>query len=154
VVSPELRGLHAAAGFVEKPSARVAAEATRRNGLWNTFVMTGHVGAFWAAARDCVPAMTARFDRLVDAIDTPDEAAVLAAIYEDMPAASFSRAVLERSAARCLLARLDGIEWSDWGSADRIEATLARRGPLAVGTSPGVTPIANAPGAQAAPGPA
>lgn len=130
VVSHDLRALHDAAGFVEKPTASVAYEAMRRHALWNTFVMAGHVDAFWRAGRACVPELMARFDALVDAIDTPREAAVLRAIYEDMPARNFSKHVLERVADRCLLARLDGVEWSDWGRAERIEATIVRMGAL------------------------
>jgi mannose-1-phosphate guanylyltransferase len=126
VESPHLRPLHEAAFFVEKPSPAVASSAIYRHALWSTFVMTGRVDAFWEAGRDCVPDVVARFDRLVEAIDTPDEDVVLRAIYLDMPVVSFSRAVLERIVARCLLARLDGVEWSDWGRAERIEATLGR----------------------------
>jgi len=126
VVSRELRTLHRVAGFVEKPTAAIAREAMRNHALWNTFVMAGHIDAFWDAARACVPAVVARFDRLVEAIDTPRENDVLRAIYDDMPEASFSRAVLEATTDRLLLARLDGIEWSDWGRAERIEATMVR----------------------------
>jgi mannose-1-phosphate guanylyltransferase len=130
VVSHDLRSLHDAAGFVEKPTRSVAYEAMRQHALWNTFVMAGHVDAFWNAGRACLPGLMARFERLVDAIDTPREADVLPAIYEDMPAANFSRHVLERVSDRCLLARLDGVEWSDWGRAERIEATMVRMGAL------------------------
>jgi mannose-1-phosphate guanylyltransferase len=133
VASRHVRSLHEAAFFVEKPSPAVASSAIYRHALWSTFVMTGRVDAFWEAGRDCVPDVVARFDRLVDAIDTPREDSVLRSIYDDMPAISFSRAVLERIVARCLLARLDGVEWSDWGRAERIEATLGRatQGPTA-----------------------
>ena len=131
--SRHLGSVHEAAFFVEKPTPAVASSAIYRHALWSTFVMAGRVDAFWEAGRACVPEVIARFDRLVEAIDTPREAAVLRAIYEDMPALSFSRAVLERIVARCLLARLDGVEWSDWGRAERIEATLGREpiGPTA-----------------------
>ena len=126
VLSRDVRDLRTVGRFVEKPCPAVAQAAIRSGALWNTFVMVGHVDAFLGAARACLPEVTARFDRLIDAIDTPEEPAVRRAIYEDMPAVSWSRAVLERVVDRCLLARLDGVEWSDWGRAERIEATIAR----------------------------
>jgi mannose-1-phosphate guanylyltransferase len=130
VVSRDLRSLHQTAGFVEKPSAAIALEAIRQKALWNTFVMTGHIDAFWSAGRACVPDLMARFDRLVEAVDTPHEQHVLHEIYADMPHQNFSRAILERMSDRCLLARLDGVEWSDWGKAERIEQTMVRMGAL------------------------
>jgi mannose-1-phosphate guanylyltransferase len=115
-------------GFVEKPAADVASAAIARGAVWNTMVIGASVEALWTAARASIPGVIALFDELVDAIDTPLEAAVLEAIYQRMPVANFSRDVLERVVDRCVVTRLDGIEWSDWGQAERIEATLARHG--------------------------
>jgi mannose-1-phosphate guanylyltransferase len=135
-------------GFVEKPAPAVAAAAIARGAVWNTMVIAASVEALWDAGRASIPAVIALFDELVEAIDTPREAAVLASIYERMPVANFSRDVLEQEAARCVVARLDGIEWSDWGQAERIEATIARHGarrpPLAVhhGGSPAAGQVA------------
>jgi mannose-1-phosphate guanylyltransferase len=112
--------------FLEKPPIELARAAVGRGAVWNTMVIAASVGALWDAGRACIPAVIERFDRLVAAIDTPREHATLAEIYLGMPVANFSRDVLEKVTERCLLARLDGVEWSDWGQADRIEATLAR----------------------------
>jgi len=113
--------------FVEKPSVDDAKAAITRGALWNTFVMAASVEALWSAGVQAIPDVMSRFASLVPRIGTPAEAATLAAIYRDMPMANFSRDVLERATDRCLLVRLDGVEWSDWGHADRIEATLAQR---------------------------
>jgi hypothetical protein len=99
-------------------------------------VIAASVDALWAAGCIGMPEVMARFDELVDAIDTPFEAAALEASYLGMPVANFSRDVLQRVADRCLVTRLAGVEWSDWGHAERIEATLARRGPLRAPSAP------------------
>jgi mannose-1-phosphate guanylyltransferase len=114
------------AGFVEKPAVEVAAAAIARGAVWNTMVIAASVDALWSAGRATIPDVISRFDELVAVVDTPCEQAVLQSIYASMPAANFSRDVLERVVDRCLLTRLDGVEWSDWGKADRIEATIAR----------------------------
>jgi mannose-1-phosphate guanylyltransferase len=114
--------------FVEKPSADRAAAAIGRGGLWNTMVFAASVDALWEAGRATLPEMMPLFDLLVEAIDTSHEASVLQEIYRRMPAANFSRDVLERVTGRCLVGRIDGIAWSDWGRAERIESTLARLG--------------------------
>ncbi len=118
--------LRPVARFVEKPSPEAAARAISRGALWNTMVLAARVDTLWDAGRACLPEMMAHFDLLVDMIDTPFERAALHDVYLAMPNADFSRDVLERVPSRCLVARLDGIEWSDWGRAERVEATIAR----------------------------
>jgi mannose-1-phosphate guanylyltransferase len=44
-------GLFRVEGFKEKPALTLAQALLRRNCLWNTFVMVGHVGAFMEMAR-------------------------------------------------------------------------------------------------------
>ena len=113
--------------FVEKPSPSEAAAAIARGAVWNTMVIAARVEALWQAGREALPGMMTLFDQLTEAIDTPFETATHESIYLGMPVANFSRDVLERATARCLVARLDGVEWSDWGRAERIEASIERR---------------------------
>lgn len=122
-------GLRPVGRFVEKPSMEAATRAISRGALWNTMVLAARVDTLWAAGRACLPDMMSHFDLLVDMIDTPFERAAVHDVYLSMPCADFSRDVLEREAARCLVTRLDGIEWSDWGRAERVEATIARIAP-------------------------
>lgn len=119
-------GVGAVTRFVEKPTREVAAAAISRGAMWNTMVMAGTVEAFWRAGRETLPEMMECFDRLVEAIDTPAERPTLDAIYRRMPRANFSHDVLTPAAERCLAMPLDGVEWSDWGRAERIEHTVAR----------------------------
>jgi mannose-1-phosphate guanylyltransferase len=114
-------------GFVEKPTRDAAADAIARGAVWNTMVIASTVEALWNAGRATVPAVMDRFDELVRAIDTPTESAALESVYDGMPTANFSKDVLERVVDRLMVTRLDGIEWSDWGQAERIEETLSRQ---------------------------
>lgn len=113
--------------FVEKPAAADAAAAIARGAVWNTMVIAATVDALWTAGTACIPGAMSLFGQLVEAIDTPFERACLETIYLGMPVANFSRDVLEQVAERCLVTRLDGVEWSDWGAAERIEASIARQ---------------------------
>lgn len=124
---PSDDGVRSVKGFVEKPALPDAADAVARGALWNTMVIAASVRALWDAAREAAPGMIARFDVLAQVIDTPWEQPTLDTIYDRMPLVNFSRDVLERATDRCVAMPLDGVEWSDWGRADRIEATLARR---------------------------
>ncbi len=114
-------------GFLEKPTREVATAAIARGAVWNTMVMAATADALWEAGRACIPEVIERFDALIPHLGTVREADALAEAYRDMPLANFSRDVLERATDRCLVVPLPGIEWSDWGQAERIEATLSRR---------------------------
>jgi mannose-1-phosphate guanylyltransferase len=134
-------GARRVAGFLEKPSREVALDAIARGAMWNTMVMAATTDALWAAGRACIPDVIERFDALIPYLGTRREGDALDDAYHAMPVANFSRDVLERATDRCLVAPLPGIEWSDWGQAERIEATLSRRGraatvPVALSVSP------------------
>lgn len=125
-------GVREVTAFVEKPSAARAAELVAEGAVWNTMVCCGSVQAFWELGRTGTPALIELLDNLVPLIDTDDEDAALTAVYSMAPVVGFSREILERSPERLLSVALDGVEWNDWGRADRIEATLSRRRARAV----------------------
>jgi mannose-1-phosphate guanylyltransferase len=110
--------------FQEKPAQRVADALCRSGGLWNTFIQAGPVHLFWQLARRFLPIHAERLERYAVAIGACDENEALHAAYEAMPAASFSRDVLARSRELAVL-QVDGTGWSDWGSPQRVFASLA-----------------------------
>ncbi|MEO6776618.1 MAG: sugar phosphate nucleotidyltransferase [Kofleriaceae bacterium] len=120
-------GAHAVTAFVEKPNAQRANELVAEGALWNTMVCCGSVQAFWELGRAGVPALIELLEYLVPLIETDDEDAALTAVYSLAPVVGFSREILARSPERLLATKLVGVEWNDWGRADRIEATLSRR---------------------------
>lgn len=122
--------------FVEKPGRDDATRAIARGALWSTMVIAATADALWEAGAACLPRVIELFTELVEAIDTPFERAALESIYFGMPVASFSRDVLARATDRCVVTPLHGVEWSDWGRADRIEASRLRLAPVAASGPP------------------
>jgi mannose-1-phosphate guanylyltransferase len=113
--------------FHEKPDAERAERFYREGFLWNTLNMAVKASTLWALGRRFHPEMMARFDLLRESVGTPREAAVLAGIYDGMPAVNFSKGILERAVAQTLVTPMRGVEWSDWGRPERIQETLERR---------------------------
>lgn len=120
-------GVRAVSSFIEKPTRSHADKLIREGGLWNTMVCCGSVQAFWELGRAGRPELIQLLENLVPLIGTDDEDAALEEVYAQAPVVGFSRDILERSPERLLAIALEGVEWNDWGRADRIEATLSRR---------------------------
>lgn len=114
---------HVVDRFCEKPPASVAAQLLRDGALWNTFVMAGSVQRFWELAAEHLPQQAARFAEYLDALHGPLEGAALRALYARLPAADFSRDVLERARELRVVA-LRPCGWSDWGTPERVLDSL------------------------------
>ena len=110
--------------FHEKPTQAVAEKLWRDGSLWNTFISTGPASRFWKLAQRYLPGHTHRLERYAAAIDGLDESAALHAAYDGMPAANFSRDVLSYADDLAVMPVADS-GWSDWGSPQRVFASLA-----------------------------
>jgi mannose-1-phosphate guanylyltransferase len=120
--------------FWEKPSPALARELFTRECLWNSFVMVGRVSAFLDLVGTAMPDLMRAFWPIRRAIGTAHERAVVERVYATLPEANFSERVLVPSAARLGVVRVKGVEWSDWGNAERVLRTIARMGlrPLSI----------------------
>ena len=114
--------------FWEKPAPELAASLLSRGCLWNSFVMVGRVAAFIdliaAGAQELVDA----FEPVRRALGSARERAVVERVYARLEQVNFSERVLEPAAARLGVAAVKGVEWSDWGNAERVFATMRRTG--------------------------
>ena len=114
--------------FWEKPSPELARHLFTRGCLWNSFVMVGRIAAFL----DLIGAGTAEllraFEPLRRALGSSREDAVAERVYATLPDLNFSERVLAPAAARLGVLRVKGLEWSDWGNADRVFTTIRRTG--------------------------
>ena len=91
--------------------------------LWNTFIMVGHARRFWEAALAHMPEQWQRLDHYRRAVGTIAESAALARAYTGLPAADFSKDVLQK--ARGLrVTPLTACGWSDWGTPRRVFSSL------------------------------
>jgi mannose-1-phosphate guanylyltransferase len=112
--------------FAEKPDSSVADQLWRGGALWNTFISSGPVEMFWELARRHLPDHAMAFARYTAAVGGPAEREILDGAYRTMTSANFSRAILSH-ARSLVVAPVADTGWSDWGSPQRVFASLAGR---------------------------
>ncbi|HET6370406.1 MAG TPA: sugar phosphate nucleotidyltransferase [Nitrospiria bacterium] len=127
--------------FLEKPDLPAAREFFRKGFLWNTFVMVAKAETLIELAKAHLPNIWSHFDRILDAIGTNQEHHVVEAEYRNMERATLSRGILEKSISRMSVIEIEGVFWSDWGSEERVLATLEKIGRLPLPFSEEVRPI-------------
>jgi mannose-1-phosphate guanylyltransferase len=112
-------------GFVEKPPTEVARVAWARGDLWNTFVVVGAVATLLQVGWEALPALSDRLAAIEPLADTDGEPAALTRAYTGAPSTNFSRAILEPNSSALTVSRLPArIRWSDWGTPERVIASL------------------------------
>lgn len=114
--------------FWEKPSPELAGRLFTRGCLWNSFVMVGRIAAFLDLMEAGAPELLHAFEPLRRALGSSREDVVAERVYARLPDLNFSERVLAPAAARLGVLRVKGVEWSDWGNADRVFATIRRTG--------------------------
>ena len=114
--------------FVEKPSPEAARACLARGGLWNTFVMVARVSAIVEAGWRALPDLSERLAGIRPSAESEGEARAIERAYAAAPAADFSRSVLTPSAGRLAVSQLPPVAWSDWGTPERVIATLRHEG--------------------------
>lgn len=107
-------------GFVEKPSPDVARALFRAGALWNTFVMTARGRSLWDLTERRLPTQASQIRAAVTASGS---AMAMRATYEVMRDANFSQVVLAATAGLTAAAVKDS-GWCDWGTPDRVLASL------------------------------
>ena len=114
--------------FWEKPTLPQARELWQRGALWNTFVCIAQSGTLWGMARRAVPDVYERFHQIRQALETPCREKVTEQVYATMPAANFCSGLCEPLAAELRVLPVSAVGWSDWGTEDRILATMEQLG--------------------------
>ena len=106
--------------FHEKPSPADAQRYHAARYLWNTFVLVAGLRGLLEAGRVLLPEMHARLARIRSFAGTEHEAFAIRQAFALMPAANFSRAVLERRPPGLAVSELPAILWSDLGTPRRV----------------------------------
>ena len=114
--------------FWEKPDPQLADDLFSRGCLWNSFVMVGRVTAFLELIAAGIPGLLRAFAPIRRALGSPLEASAADLVYATLPEVNISERGLEPDADRLGVVRVKGVEWSDWGNADRVFATIRRSG--------------------------
>lgn len=110
--------------FVEKPSESTARELAARGCLWNSFVMAGWIETWLDLIGRAAPDLARAFEPIRRACGAANEPAILERVYAELPAISFAQRVLTRAAGCLVTLRARGLQWSDWGSPERVVASL------------------------------
>ena len=103
------------AAFHEKPSVELAKHLQRRGALWNSFVMVFHPSRLLALLQQ---RRSADVERLRGVIRS-------GAGYEGVPSWNFSADFLTQIPHHLVVVPVDGVSWSDWGTPEAVERTLA-----------------------------
>ncbi len=111
------------AAFVEKPDERKARQLLDCGALWNTMIVAASGRALWRLMLQHLPAQALAMSQYLSHIDTAEGDEILQSIYREMPAADFSRDVLERARGLAVVPMLDA-GWSDCGTPQRLMAAL------------------------------
>lgn len=115
---PGLLPAYHVAGFHEKPTPAEAAQLIAQGGLWNSFVMAFHTKRVLSLLRRIVGE---RVDVLRNLLGRTDE---LTEFYRIMSPWNFSRDFLARTPQSLVVARVDDVDWNDWGTPEAIARTL------------------------------
>jgi mannose-1-phosphate guanylyltransferase len=114
--------------FWEKPAPELAASLLSRGCLWNSFVMVGRVPAPIDLIDAGAPELLNAFEPVRRALGSSRERAAVERVYANLGQVNFSERVLEPATARLGVVPVKGVEWSDWGNAERVFATIRRTG--------------------------
>ena len=121
--------------FVEKPSRAQAGELMARGALWNTFVFAAQATTLWAMVRQTAPDLADAFERIgrILSLRSSYASSFTEHAYERMRAVNFSSGVCEPLVSWLRVLPLPAVGWSDWGTAERIVASLQHVGKLDTG---------------------
>jgi len=111
----ELLPAYQVGAFHEKPSVERAKHLLRKGALWNSFVMVFHPSRLLALLQE---RRSADVEWLRGVIRS-------GAGYEHVPRWNFSADFLTKIADHLIVVPVDGVYWSDWGTPEAVEQTLA-----------------------------
>lgn len=114
--------------FWEKPSLPQAEKLRQQGALWNSFVCVTKCHTLWDMTREAVPDIYLHFLRIYRALGTPEAQHTIQRIYSYLRPVNFSSGVCEPWAKTLRVLPVPDVGWSDWGSVERIVATIEQLG--------------------------
>jgi mannose-1-phosphate guanylyltransferase len=118
------------ARFWEKPSPAQARELQRDGALWNTFVCVARAATVWAMTRQAAPDLCSAFTAIRWVLKSAHASRTIERVYETLRPVNFSSGVCQPLPSWLRVLRVPEVGWSDWGSEERICASLQRIGKL------------------------
>jgi mannose-1-phosphate guanylyltransferase len=114
--------------FWEKPDQTLASTLMDRGGLWNSFIMVGHVHAFLNLIRHALPSLVQSFESIRSSFFSEHERTALCDLYSGIRSTNFSGDVLSVLPDRLAVLCATGLGWSDLGEPSRVHSVLERKG--------------------------
>lgn len=108
--------------FEEKPEPAAAQRLLNAGALWNTFVLVSSGKRLWELGAAHLPVQSQALDAFREG-STIQKRELVWHTYEDLPPADFSREVLQH-AGGLEVVPLPECGWSDWGTPERVLASL------------------------------
>ena len=97
--------------------------------FWNTFILVSQVATLATVGAAAVPRLNALLERLDASSDAPEELWAIRQAFALAPRTSFSRDILERVPLALAVSPLPAsVFWTDWGTRERVVASLRRAG--------------------------
>lgn len=127
---PSGGGVAPVQAFVEKPEPRSLVALFAKGALCNTLVTVARVGTLLTFFWRLFPELIRRLAAIPFNLAVPGSAWRLERFYQPLPRVNFSTEILERVPDFLRVLPVEGVEWSDWGSTQRVEATLLKMGRL------------------------
>ncbi|MGH7963649.1 MAG: sugar phosphate nucleotidyltransferase [Candidatus Binatia bacterium] len=121
----ESRAVHR---FCEKPASAYACKLLDRGALWNTLVFVVSAPTLWAMVRQAAPDLCHTFNTVRLMLRSAHAPLFTEHVYETMRVVNFSIGVCEPLASWLRVMPVPEVGWSDWGSMERICASLQRLG--------------------------
>lgn len=110
--------------FVEKPSLTCASQLLGHGALWNTLVFTVQISTLWELFHTCAPDLCDTFNTIRLMLNNSYAPRFIVRVYETLRVRNFSAEVCEPLAARLRVLPAPQVGWSDWGTEERILASL------------------------------
>jgi mannose-1-phosphate guanylyltransferase len=118
------------ANFREKPSRAEAEQLMAQGALWNTFVFAARAEALWGMARLAIADVHREFETFRSMLSSDYAPLFLEQTYRNLRSVNFSSEVLSPMVARLRVLAVPEVGWSDWGSVERILASIRDLGRL------------------------
>ncbi len=124
VVSKNEKRVYSISRFVEKPDMVTAYQLLYKGSLWNTMVIVGKVKTLLSSFKNFTPMLYEAFWGIRDVLGSSREEHVVSEVFSKLPPINFSYSVLEKMPVGLRTVRLQGVYWSDWGDAVRIQSDV------------------------------
>jgi len=116
--------------FLEKPSPLTAHACLQKGWLWSTFAFVAKASLLVDIGAGFLPEIHTPLSQLRPFENTRASVDALRRAYAFFPKMSFSRAVFEFCPPGLVVSRLPTLEWSDWGTPERVVRSLRKAGLL------------------------